>query len=413
MRAIGDGDTRVNKLLPIDQQDKTACIVLADGTVFRGYGFGAETVTAGEICFNTAMTGYQEIMTDPSYAGQIVLFTFPHIGIVGATPEDNESTDPAALGMISRWYPSERSNWRAQSDLADWMEQNSLVGVGCVDSRALTRAIRRCGALHAAIEHRRTGRFEPADIERLTQRAREFGGLKGQDLASDVTCRDSFGWKGARWKWPSGYSPQTRSKFRVAVIDYGVKRNILRCLASVGCNPKVFPADSSAKEILAWRPDGLFLSNGPGDPAATAHHAVPVIRELMKSTSAPMFGICLGHQLLALALGAQTIKMNHGHHGANHPVKDLETGRVEITSMNHGFMVDAASLPEGTVETHRSLFDGSNCGIRQTGQPIFSVQFHPEASPGPQDSHHLFNRFAALMDQAKSPQNRIAGSSPD
>ena len=382
------------------KDDSTACIVLADGTAFRGHGFGIEAVVAGEICFNTAMTGYQEILTDPSYAGQIVLFTFPHIGIVGTTPEDNESTRPAALGMISRWHPSRRSNWRSCSDLETWMEGNSLVGVGCIDTRALTRAIRNSGALHAAVEHRRSGRFGPADISRLQQRAKEFGGLEGLDLTDAVTCDGSFEWQGAVWDWPNGYSTQPESKFRVAVIDYGVKRNILRCLASVGCRSRVFPATSGADEILEWQPDGIFLSNGPGDPAATGKHAIPVIRQLVDTADMPVFGICLGHQLLALALGARTTKMNHGHHGANHPVKDLKSGKVEITSMNHGFMVDAETLPEGILETHRSLFDGSNCGLRMTERPVFSVQFHPEASPGPQDSHYLFQQFAALMENA-------------
>ena len=392
--------------MPILQDDRTACIVLADGTVFRGQGFGMEAVVAGEVCFNTAMTGYQEILTDPSYAGQIVLFTFPHIGIVGTTPEDNESTRPAALGMISRWHPSGRSNWRSRSDLDSWMEENSLVGVGCIDTRALTRAIRNSGALHAAVEHRRSGGFVPADISRLEQRAMEFGGLEGLDLTDEVTCDGSFEWQGAVWNWPDGYSQQSETKFRVAVIDYGVKRNILRCLASVGCRSRVFPATAVADEILDWQPDGIFLSNGPGDPAATGKHAIPVIRQLVENGGMPMFGICLGHQLLALALGARTTKMNHGHHGANHPVKDLESGKVEITSMNHGFMVDAATLPDGVRETHRSLFDGSNCGLRMTERPVFSVQFHPEASPGPKDSHYLFSQFAALMEQARAGKGK-------
>ena len=398
----------MSEVVPIPQDDRTACIVLADGTVFRGQGFGVEAVVAGEVCFNTAMTGYQEILTDPSYASQIVLFTFPHIGIVGTTPEDNESSRPAALGMISRWHPSARSNWRSNSDLDAWMEKNSLVGVGCVDTRALTRAIRNSGALHAAVEHRRSGLFGAADISSLRQRAREFGGLEGLDLTNDVTCDDSFEWQGALWNWPDGYSPQPKTMFRVAVIDYGVKRNILRCLASVGCRSRVFPATANAAEILDWQPDGIFLSNGPGDPAATGEHALPVIRRLVEHTELPMFGICLGHQLLALALGARTRKMNHGHHGANHPVKDLESGKVEITSMNHGFMVDTATLPDGIRETHRSLFDGSNCGLRMTGRPVFSVQFHPEASPGPQDSHYLFKQFAAMMERAR-PGDGITG----
>ena len=392
--------------------EATACLMLADGTPLWGMGFGAETTAAGEICFNTAMTGYQEILTDPSYAGQIVLFTFPHIGIVGATPEDNEAARPAALGMICRWHPTQHSNWRALQDLPAWMEANSLIGIGDIDTRAVTRAIRRSGALHAAVQYRSEGHFSDADLERLGSLARGFGGLAGMDLATEVTTAESFDWSGARWNWPGGYDRQSGIRHRVAVIDYGVKRNILRCLASTGCTSRVFPADASADDILEWEPDGVFLSNGPGDPAATGEYAIPVIRQLLACKDMPIFGICLGHQLLALALGASTCKMNHGHHGANHPVMDLETGRVEITSMNHGFMVDKETLPDGVVETHRSLFDGSNCGIRMTGRPVFSVQFHPEASPGPQDSYYLFERFTSLMEAATTPTGTGKPSQP-
>ncbi len=383
-------------------KESTACIVLADGTCFLGSGFGAEATVTGEVCFNTSMTGYQEILTDPSYSGQIVLFTFPHIGIVGTTPDDNESAKPAALGMITRWHPSQPSNWRSKARISDWMQERSLVGVGCVDTRALTRAIRNSGALHAAIEHRKAGRFSATDTERLEARARGFEGLAGMELASTVTCDDAFEWKGSRWKWPDGYSDQSGKDYRVAVIDYGIKNNILRCLAAAGCQTRVFPATTPADQILASKPDGIFLSNGPGDPAATGRYAIPAIRDLMKRAEVPIFGICLGHQLLALALGAETVKMSHGHHGANHPVLDTESGKVEITSMNHGFMVDRKSLPAGVMETHRSLFDGSNCGIAMTDRPVFSVQFHPEASPGPQDSFYLFERFTSLMEQGRA-----------
>ncbi len=380
----------------------TACIVLADGTVFPGQGYGAEGIVTGEVCFNTAMTGYQEIMTDPSYAGQIVMFTFPHIGNVGATADDNEANLPHALGMITRMHPSQASNWRAEGDLDDWMRQRLLVGIGGLDTRRFTRSIRQSGALHATIEYRQRGEFGADDIVRLADLAGRFPGLTGADLAAEVTCDGGSEWAGSLWAWPEGYSVGPEAGFRVAVIDYGVKQNILRCLCSVGCRTKLFSAGATADEILAWEPEGIFLSNGPGDPAATGEYAVGTIRELLDRSNAPVFGICLGHQLLALALGAQTTKMNHGHHGANHPVKDLGTGNVAITSMNHGFMVDRESLPAGVVETHCSLFDGSNCGIRMTGRPVFSVQFHPEASPGPQDSYYLFREFAGAMQRAEA-----------
>ncbi|MES0861587.1 glutamine-hydrolyzing carbamoyl-phosphate synthase small subunit [Ruegeria sp. SCPT10] len=372
----------------------TACLALADGTLFYGVGFGATGQTVAELCFNTAMTGYQEIMTDPSYAGQIVTFTFPHIGNVGVNPEDDETIDPVAAGMVVKWDPTEPSNWRSAEELKDWLARRGRIAIGGVDTRRLTRAIRQQGAPHVALAHDPEGKF---DIEALIAAARGFAGLEGMDLAKEVTCAQSYRWDEMRWAWPEGYARQEAPVHKVVAIDYGAKRNILRCLASAGCDVTVLPATATAAEVLAHNPDGVFLSNGPGDPAATGEYAVPMIKEILETTELPVFGICLGHQMLALALGGQTIKMNHGHHGANHPVKDLETGKVEITSMNHGFAVDAETLPEGIVETHRSLFDGSNCGIRMTDRPVYSVQYHPEASPGPQDSFYLFERFADAM----------------
>ncbi|MFU8862843.1 MAG: glutamine-hydrolyzing carbamoyl-phosphate synthase small subunit [Rhodobacterales bacterium] len=371
----------------------TACLALADGTLFYGRGFGATGETQAELCFNTAMTGYQEIMTDPSYAGQVVTFTFPHIGNVGVNPDDDETADPVAAGMVVKWDPTEPSNWRAAEHLTTWLEKRGRIAIGGIDTRRLTRAIRQQGAPHVALAHNPDGVF---DIEALVARARAFPGLKGLDLAKDVTCAQSYRWDEMRWAWPEGHQRQTDTRFKVVAVDYGAKRNILRCLASVGCEVTVLPAHATAEEVMAHAPDGVFLSNGPGDPAATGAYAVPMIQGVLKH-DLPVFGICLGHQMLALALGAETIKMNHGHHGANHPVKDLDTGKVEITSMNHGFAVDSQSLPKKVLETHVSLFDGSNCGIRLADRPVFSVQYHPEASPGPQDSFYLFERFAAHM----------------
>jgi carbamoyl-phosphate synthase small subunit len=367
---------------------------LADGTLFFGHGFGATGEAQAELVFNTAMTGYQEIMTDPSYAGQVVTFTFPHIGNTGVNDEDDETADPVAAGMVVKWDPTEPSNWRAQGNLSDWLARRGRIAIGGIDTRRLTRAIRQQGAPHVALAHNPDGNF---DIAALVARARAFPGLVGLDLARDVTCAQSYRWDEKRWAWPMGYTRLADPKFRVVAVDYGAKRNILRCLASVGCDVTVLPASATADDVLAHDPDGVFLSNGPGDPAATGAYAVPMIRSVLDRSDVPVFGICLGHQMLALALGARTIKMNHGHHGANHPVKDLESGKVEITSMNHGFAVDSQTLPTGVVETHVSLFDGSNCGIRLADRPVFSVQYHPEASPGPQDSFYLFERFAALM----------------
>ena len=372
----------------------TACIVLADGQVFYGRGFGATGSAVAELCFNTAMTGYQEIMTDPSYAGQVVTFTFPHVGNVGVNPEDDETADPVAAGMVVKWDPTEPANWRSAGRLSDWLTSRGRIGMGGVDTRRLTRAIRLQGAPHAAICHAPDGDF---DLDDLLAKARAFPGLVGMDLAKDVTCAQSYRWDEMRWAWPEGYQPRATPGRRVVAIDYGAKRNILRCLASAGCDVTVLPASATADDVLALEPEGLFLSNGPGDPAATGIYAVPMLREVMERSRMPIFGICLGHQMLALAVGARTIKMNHGHHGANHPVKELSTGKVEITSMNHGFTVDSQTLPPGVVETHVSLFDGSNCGIALTDRPVFSVQHHPEASPGPQDSFYLFERFVASM----------------
>ncbi|MDP3339535.1 glutamine-hydrolyzing carbamoyl-phosphate synthase small subunit [Frigidibacter sp.] len=371
----------------------TACLALADGTVFYGTGFGATGETVAELVFNTAMTGYQEIMTDPSYAGQVVTFTFPHIGNTGVTEEDDETADPVAAGMVVKWDPTEPSNWRATGDLVAWLEKRGRICIGGLDTRRLTRAIRQQGAPHVALAHDPDGNF---DLAALVAKARAWQGLVGLDLAKDVTCAQSYRWNEMRWAWPQGYQPRTEPGMKVVAIDYGAKRNILRCLASAGCDVTVLPATATAEEVMALNPEGVFLSNGPGDPEATGAYAVPTIRGLL-DRDIPVFGICLGHQMLALALGAKTIKMNHGHHGANHPVKDMETGKVEITSMNHGFTVDSQTLPEGVMETHVSLFDGSNCGIRMADRPVFSVQYHPEASPGPQDSYYLFERFAEAM----------------
>ena len=363
----------------------TACLALADGTVFYGKGFGATGTTTAELCFNTAMTGYQEIMTDPSYAGQVVTFTFPHIGNTGVNPEDDETQDPVAAGMVVKWDPTEPSNWRAAEDLAAWLAKRGRIGIGGLDTRRLPRAIRQQGAPHVALAHDPDGHF---DLEALVAKARSFPGLVGLDLAKDVTCAQSYRWDEMRWAWPDGFPKLENPKHKVVAIDYGAKRNILRCLASAGCDVTVLPATATAEEVLALNPDGVFLSNGPGDPAATGAYAVPMIKQVLDTTDLPIFGICLGHQMLALALGAKTIKMNHGHHGANHPVKDKTTGKVEITSMNHGFTVDAQTLPDGVNETHISLFDGSNCGIAMRDRPVFSVQYHPEASPGPMDSYY-------------------------
>ncbi len=377
----------------LDRRRPDAALALADGTVFLGIGAGRPGIHVGELVFNTAITGYQEILTDPSYAGQIVTFTFPHIGNVGANPEDDEAALPVAEGMVVKWDPTAPSNWRAAETLGSWLLKRGRIGMGGIDTRRLTRAIRQQGAPHVALQHAPDGRF---DLEALIGAARSFPGLVGRDLARDVTCAQSYRWDETRWAWPEGYGRRAGDAPRVVAVDYGAKRNILRCLASAGCDVTVLPATATAEDVLAHDPAGVFLSNGPGDPAATGAYAVPMIQGVL-ARDLPVFGICLGHQMLALALGARTVKMNHGHHGANHPVKEIETGKVEITSMNHGFTVDSQTLPRGVIESHVSLFDGSNCGIRVEGRPVFSVQHHPEASPGPQDSFYLFERFRAAM----------------
>jgi len=382
---------------PWETPKPTALLVLADGTAIEGFGLGAEGEAVGEVVFNTALTGYQEILTDPSYVGQIVTFTFPHIGNVGANGEDIEDLNPArragAVGAVFRASISEPSNYRAETDLDAWLKRRGVVAIAGVDTRALTSLIRERGAQNAVIAHNAAGRF---DLDALKARAKEWRGLVGADLAREVTSGQSSTWREGPWAWNKGFSEPPVAELHVVAIDYGVKRNILRLMTGLGARVTVVPADTDAETILAMNPDGVFLSNGPGDPAATGEYAAPVIRELLDA-DLPMFGICLGHQMLALALGAATEKMHQGHHGANHPVKDHTTGKVEIVSMNHGFSVDADTLPEGVEETHVSLFDGSNCGIALMGRPVFSVQHHPEASPGPQDSHYLFRRFANLM----------------
>ncbi len=372
----------------------TALLVLADGTLLRGQGLGATGVAVGEVCFNTAMTGYQEILTDPSYAGQIITFTFPHIGNVGANPEDLESPTPAARGLVLREAITQPSSWRATQDLDAWLAARGLIGIAGVDTRALTRHIRDGGAPKGCLAHAPEGVF---DVGALRDQADAWPGLEGMDLAAEVTCRQTYGWDETRWAWGSGSGRLAQPRHHVVAIDYGAKHNILRCLASLGCRVTVVPASATAEEVLGHEPDGIFLSNGPGDPAATGVYAVPVVRKLIES-GRPLFGICLGHQILALALGARTEKMHLGHRGANHPVKELASGRVEITSQNHGFQVVDDSLPPGVAATHVSLFDGSNEGLRVEGRPIFSVQYHPEASTGPQDSHYLFDRFVGMLD---------------
>jgi carbamoyl-phosphate synthase small subunit len=375
----------------------TACPALADGTLFFGTGFGATGTTVAELCFNTAMTGYQEIMTDPSYAGQIVTFTFPHIGNVGANPEDHETTTPTALGMITRQPPTDPASWRSQNALTAWMERHGLPGIAGIDTRALTRRIRDAGAPNGVLCHAPDGNF---DIPALTRMAQTWPGLAGMDLAIEVTRDAESAWQEGSWDLASSSHRSTAAQHRVVAMDFGCKHNILRCLTDAGCDVTVVPAETDAATILAMKPDGVFLSNGPGDPAATAHYAATQIASLIDADM-PVFGICIGHQLMALAMGATTRKMERGHRGANHPVKDLATGRIEITSQNHGFVVDPDSLPDTLEITHLSLFDGSIEGLRHRHKPAFCVQYHPESSPGPHDSRYLFDRFTTLMDERK------------
>jgi carbamoyl-phosphate synthase small subunit len=372
----------------------TACLVLADGSVFWGCGFGAQAAgEPAELCFNTGMTGYQETLTDPSYAGQIIVFTFPHIGNVGANAEDIEASTIAARGLVVKQDITEPANWRAAHRLDTWLRAQGVAGIAGIDTRALTARIRDGGPPNAILAHPADGNF---DLPSLVARARAWPGLEGMDLARDVSCTQTYQWDETNWSWPGGYGRQTAPRRRVVAVDYGAKRNILRCLAGAGCDVTVVPATATAEDILRHRPDGVFLSNGPGDPAATGAYAVPAIRGVLDA-GVPLFGICLGHQLLALALGGRTYKLARGHRGANQPVQDLATGRVEITSQNHGFAVDEASLPDDVRATHRSLFDGSNEGLSCIARRAFSVQYHPEASPGPTDARHLFDRFAAMM----------------
>jgi len=368
----------------------TGVLVLADGTILWGIGYGAAGAGVGEICFNTSMTGYQEILTDPSYAGQIITFTFPHIGNVGANPEDMERGVHGALGCITRELPTQPSNFRSVQTLPEWMVEQGVIGLAGIDTRALTRRIRDAGAPNGVIAHSPDGKF---DIDELLAMARGWAGLEGMDLAKDVSRTDTGDWTGGAWTLGHGYATEDGGERpHVVAIDYGAKDNIFRNLVKAGARVTVVPATASLDEVLGHQPDGVFLSNGPGDPAATGDYAVPVIKGLL-DRDIPLFGICLGHQMLGIAVGAKTIKMHQGHRGANHPVQRAEDGVVEITSMNHGFAVDASTLPAGVVETHKSLFDGSNCGIAITGKKAFSVQYHPEASPGPQDSFYLFEKF--------------------
>jgi carbamoyl-phosphate synthase small subunit len=368
---------------------------LGDGTVIWGRGFGAEGDAVGEVCFNTAMTGYQEVMTDPSYAGQIITFTFPHIGNVGTNAEDVEATNPHALGMIVREDVTGQANFRATQNLDSWLRQNGRIGISGVDTRALTRLIRIQGAPNGVIAHNAEGRF---DVDALIAKARAWPGLEGMDLAKQVATTQTYMWNDGLWAIREGYAVDAAAADapHVVAIDFGLKRNILRNLVAAGARVTVVPATASFEEVMSHEPDGVFLSNGPGDPAATGEYAVPVIRQLLE-VGKPLFGICLGHQMLGLAVGARTYKMHQGHRGANHPVKRNDDGRVEITSMNHGFAVDSESLPANVEPTHVSLFDGSLAGLRLTDKPAFSVQYHPEASPGPQDSHYLFQQFVGQL----------------
>lgn len=386
------------------KQTPTAVIVLADGTIIQGKGCGATGVVQAEICFNTAITGYQEILTDPSYAGQVVTFTFPHIGNVGANDEDQEMLEAGksdgAVGAVFKADITNPSNYRSAQHLNEWLKAQGIIGMSGIDTRALTNLIRVKGLANCVIAHDAKGEF---DFDDLKKKAKDWSGLEGLDLAKTVGHGQDKPWSETPWVWDEGYSNTSEAKYHIVAMDFGVKRNILRLLADLGCKITILPATASAEEVLSHKPDGVFISNGPGDPAATGEYSVKAIQGILK-TDIPVFGICLGHQMLALALGAKTKKMHQGHHGANHPVKDHTTNKVEIVSMNHGFAVDADTFPAGVKETHVSLFDGSNCGLAVEGKPVFSVQHHPEASPGPQDSHYLFKRFLNLIKQSKGEE---------
>lgn len=386
------------------KQTPTAVIVLADGTIIQGKGCGATGVVQAEICFNTAITGYQEILTDPSYAGQVVTFTFPHIGNVGANDEDQEMLEAGksdgAVGAVFKADITNPSNYRSAQHLNEWLKTQGIIGMSGIDTRALTNLIREKGLANCVIAHDAKGEF---DFDDLKKKAKDWSGLEGLDLAKTVGHGQDKPWSETPWVWDEGYSNTSEAKYHIVAMDFGVKRNILRLLADLGCKITILPATASAEEVLSHKPDGVFISNGPGDPAATGEYSVKAIQDILK-TDIPVFGICLGHQMLALALGAKTKKMHQGHHGANHPVKDHTTNKVEIVSMNHGFAVDADTFPAGVKETHVSLFDGSNCGLAVEGKPVFSVQHHPEASPGPQDSHYLFKRFLNLIKQSKGEE---------
>ncbi len=387
--------TRKNTDHTPPHKDITAVLVLGDGSIFWGFGIGAEKNIVGEVCFNTSITGYQEILTDPSYAGQIITFTFPHIGNVGTNDDDMESIGTAARGLVIRENITDPSNFRSRQHLNSWCQARGLVGISGIDTRRLTRHIRKNGAPNGVISHNPDGKF---DIPALIEKAANWPGLEGMDLAKEVSCTERYVWDEVRWALNDGYLNLDAPKVHIVAVDYGVKRNILRCLATTGARITVVPATTSARDILALKPDGIFLSNGPGDPAATGVYAIAVIQDLLDS-DVPLFGICLGYQMLALAIGAKTAKMYQGHRGANHPVMDYNTGKVEITSMNHGFMVDKDSLPEDATVSHISLFDQTLCGFELKDRPVFSVQHHPEASPGPQDSHYLFDRFMEMIEK--------------
>lgn len=390
---------------PVATQD--ALLLLADGTVFYGRGIGNPGTVTGEICFNTAMTGYQEVLTDPSYHGQIITFTFPHIGNVGANPEDIESVNHGANGLIVRELVTPPSNYRSTIDFNLWLKEKEITGISGIDTRALTRHIRLHGAQNCLIAYIEGGTAQ--NLDALKEKLGKVPNLDGLELAKNVTTKSSYGWSETRWKHGVGYGKSEKGKFKVVAIDYGEKLNILRSLTERGCQVTAVGSETSAEDIIAMKPDGIFLSNGPGDPAATGKYAVNTIRSLINA-GLPIFGICLGHQLVSLAMGAKTEKMHQGHRGANHPVKNLKSGAVEITSQNHGFVVTEGSLPKDVEITHISLFDGTIEGVRHKTKPVFSVQYHPESSPGPHDSQYLFDDFLKLMEENKSSESRVRSS---